>query len=331
MPSPTRADGARVDGTGHGVAPDRQGEAEPPVVVLTRIWPTADRPSLGTFVRDRTRGLAGVRVVRPRRRLPGIVTYAAIMLDAFRLPGPIRGIEAHMLFPTGLVGLVVARMRRVPLVVYLHGGDVRGWEARPAPIRWLIGLVARYADRLVANSDDTAAHLGPAGGAPTIVPPGVDLRRFRPTPRPTERRVLYLGGRNPRKGYPVALELADTLAGPWLREVGPDEVPGLMATHDVLLVPSVAEPFGLVAVEAIASGRWVVAAAVGGLRDIVIDGVNGTLVTDGDFAAALAAVPDYDPSDVARTVERFSLERWQAAMAAVWEEVAPLPSTRPDA
>jgi glycosyltransferase involved in cell wall biosynthesis len=75
----------------------------------------------------------------------------------------------------------------------------------------------------------------------------------------------------------------------------------------------------------------VVATAVGGLREIVVDGVNGTLVTDGDFARALATVPDYDPYEIARTVERFSLERWQATMAAIWDEVAPLPSTRPDA
>jgi glycosyltransferase involved in cell wall biosynthesis len=64
-----------------------------------------------------------------------------------------------------------------------------------------------------------------------------------------------------------------------------------------------------------------VASAVGGLREIVIDGVNGTLVTDGDFAGALRRVPDYDPDVVARTVERFSLERWQAELARIWDEL----------
>jgi D-inositol-3-phosphate glycosyltransferase len=301
-------------------------------MVLTRIWPTAARPSLGTFVRDRVRGVTDVRVVRPRRHgLPGIFVYAALMLDAVRSRGPLRGIEAHMLFPTGLVGLLVARVRHVPLMVYVHGGDVRRWEARSAPIRWMVQLVTRRADRLVANSTDTAARLRRMGVTATIASPGVDLRRFRPSPRPAEHRVLYLGGRNPRKGYAVAVELADTLAGPWLREVDPVEVPGLIQAHDVLLVPSVTEPFGIVAVEAIASGRWVVARAVGGLREIVVDGVNGTLVANGDFARALATVPDYDPYEIARTVERFSLERWQAALAAIWDEVAPLPSTRPDA
>jgi glycosyltransferase involved in cell wall biosynthesis len=294
--------------------------ADRPVALLTRIWPTRDRPSVGTFVRERAIGVPGLRIVKPR--VPTPLIYPQLLLDALRL-GPIRGVEAHMLIPTGLVGLIVARWRRVPLVVYSHGGDVRGWRGLPGPVRWIARQVARRADRLLTNSEDTATYLRELGGHPQIVPPGADLGRFVPSPRPAERRVLYLGGRNQRKGYDVARGLADMLAGPWLRDVDPVEVPALIAAHDVVLVPSVAEPFGLVAVEAIASGRWVVASAVGGLRDIVRDGVNGTLVTDGDFAGALARVPDYDPFAIAPTVERYSLAAWQAAMSRVWNEVAP--------
>ena len=226
-----------------------------------------------------------------------------------------------MVVPTGFVGLAVARLRRVPLVVYAHGGDVRDWRRRPGPIRWLLRLVIGRAARVVTNSEDTARHIRELGGAPIIAPPGVDLERFRPTPRPPQRRVLYLGGRSRRKGHAVAAELADTLVGPRLRDVDPDEVPRLVADHDVVLVPSVAEPFGLVAAEAVASGRWVVASDVGGLREIVIDGVNGTLVADGDFAGALAQVPDYDPDAVAATAARFGLDRARAAMGRIWDEV----------
>jgi len=64
-----------------------------------------------------------------------------------------------------------------------------------------------------------------------------------------------------------------------------------------------------------------VASAVGGLADIVTDGVTGTLVRDGDFAGALAGVPDYDPVAVAADAERFSVERYRAGMRAVWERV----------
>jgi hypothetical protein len=177
--------------------------------------------------------------------------------------------------------------------------------------------------RAAGRAEDTAAHLRELGARPEVVPPGADLTRFAPSPRPGERRVLYLGGRNTSKGYEVATRLADTLVGPWLRELDPAEIPALIAAHDVVLVPSQAEGFGLVAVEAIASGRWVVASAVGGLRDIVRDGVNGTLVTDGDFAAALRRVPDYDPYVIAPTVGRFSLADWQEALRRIWDEVAP--------
>jgi glycosyltransferase involved in cell wall biosynthesis len=294
------------------------------ILVLTRIWPTAERPSLGTFVRDRVRGVIGLRVIRPRRdAIPWPLLYLAMLVDGLRVRGPIRGVEAHMAVPTGLVGLVVARLRRARILVYSHGRDVRDWRQQPAPIRWLTRFVIRRADAVVTNSQDTAVHIREMGVEPRIVPPGVELGRFMVTPRPADRRVLYLGGRNRRKGYEVAAELADTLVGPWLRDVEPDDIPALIAAHDVVLVPSVAEPFGLVAVEAIAAGRWVVASDVGGLRDIVIDGINGTLVSDGDFAAALARVPEYDPHAVAATAQRYSLARWQASMAALWDELSP--------
>ena len=301
--------------------PDRVGER---ILVLTRIWPSRARPSLGSYVRDRVRGVDGLVVVRPRTgREPWPLLYALLFVNALRVAGPIRGVEAHMAVPTGLVGLAVARLRRVPLVVYSHGGDVRDWEHRPLPIRWLTRFVIRRASRVVTNSQDTAAHIRRMGVEPMVEPPGVDLDRFAVTPRPRADRVLYLGGKNPRKGYQVALPLATTMVGPWLRDVAPEEVPVLMADHDVVLVPSVAEPFGLVAVEALASGRWVVASDVGGLRDIIVDGTNGTLVRDGDFAEALRAVPDYDPRAVADTAERYSLVRWQEAMARIWDDLAP--------
>jgi glycosyltransferase involved in cell wall biosynthesis len=133
--------------------------------------------------------------------------------------------------------------------------------------------------------------------------------------------VLYLGGDVAHKGIDIARQLADTLTGPGVRELDPSEIPALMGAHSVILVPSFAEPFGLVAAEAIASGRWVVARAVGGLADIVSDGVNGSLVSDEDFTGALARVPDYEPATVAKTAERFSIEEHRRRMAEIWSAV----------
>jgi glycosyltransferase involved in cell wall biosynthesis len=160
------------------------------------------------------------------------------------------------------------------------------------------------------------------GGKTTIIAPGVDLSIFQPSARPLTRRILYLGGQRADKGYDIAARLATTLVGPGIWEVAPEAIPGLIASHDVVLIPSRREPFGVVAVEAIASGRWVVAAAVGGLEEIVTDGLNGTLVRDGDFQSALARVPEYDPKRVSETVSRFGLIEQRRKMSALYSEIA---------
>jgi glycosyltransferase involved in cell wall biosynthesis len=291
------------------------------LLVITARYPTADRPAAGAFVRDRLDGVEA-DVIAPRHyRGSGLGRAWSVLWRSLTARGTFDGVECHFVLPTGPIALLAARLRRLPLVVYAHGGDVREMAARRWILRVLARLVVRRADAVVTNSVQTAAWVRSLGRDPEIVPPGLDRARFGVRPRPAERRVLYLGGATPGKGIEVARTLADTILGPGISEVSPAEVPALLAAHDVVLMPSDDEGFGLVAAEAIAAGRWVVARSVGGLRDVITDGINGTLVEDGDFAAALAAVPDYDPQTVAATAERFDVERHRSGMHAIWRQV----------
>lgn len=61
---------------------------------------------------------------------------------------------------------------------------------------------------------------------------------------------------------------------------------------DIVVIPSTYEAFGLIALEAMAAGKPVVASATGGLKEIIVDGKTGMLVTPGE------------PSELATALER---------------------------
>lgn len=292
------------------------------LLVITARYPLPEQPAAGAFVRRRLADPSlSVTVVAPGTlRTPGWRRYPELLWSGLTARGPFDGVEGHFVLPSGVVALLVARLRRRPLVVVAHGSDV-GVMARRGLMRRLARMVVRGADLVVANSEETRRAILGLGADAVVIPPGIELERFAATPRPAGRRVLYLGGADPAKGVAVARELADTLLGPGLEVVDPAEIPGVLAAHDVLLVPSRAEAFGLVAAEAIAAGRWVVAADVGGLRTVVSDGVNGTLVRDDDYARALASVPDYDPAAVAATAAGFDVAQQRRAMREAWAGV----------
>ena len=75
-----------------------------------------------------------------------------------------------------------------------------------------------------------------------------------------------------------------------------------MAAADVVAQVSLVEPLGVAALEAMASGRPVVGTSVGGLREVVPDGLAGAIVNprdDAAIAAALARMIDAPPAPAA--------------------------------
>ncbi len=103
------------------------------------------------------------------------------------------------------------------------------------------------------------------------------------------------------------------------------DVPWWMSAGDVFCLPSYMEGCPNVVLEALASGRGVVASRVGGIPELITSGVNGVLVPPGDadaLAAGLAAALDraWDPAAQRASVEQLSHEGVAAAYREVLEQ-----------
>jgi D-inositol-3-phosphate glycosyltransferase len=99
------------------------------------------------------------------------------------------------------------------------------------------------------------------------------------TPEPEHHRLVAVAER---------LGVADRVL--LVRQIVRADLPALLRSADVVVCSSWYEPFGIVPLEAMACGVPVVASAVGGFLDTVVDGVTGTLVTPRDPVALAEAV-----------------------------------------
>ena len=175
-----------------------------------------------------------------------------------------------------------------------------------------------------------------------VIPNGVDPAPFDraiPTARASlgvpesAPLALFVGRLDPQKGLAILLDAAEIVSrmrpdwhlalvgsGPeggalrartnahpalsdrvhWLGRR--DDVPGLLKTADLLVLPSLWEGMPNVVLEAMAAGRAVVGTEVEGTEDLVIPGRNGWLVPTGDAKALAVALLDAasDPGRLAR-------------------------------
>lgn len=124
-------------------------------------------------------------------------------------------------------------------------------------------------------------NLRPEKGVDVLIRAAAELRS---TPCPIS---LIIGGQGPESGslrtLATRLGLADSTR--FLGAVPPDDVCIWLSAADVCVVPSRREAFGLLAVESMACGTPVVAAAVGGLRQTIRPDDNGVLFQPEDHAA----------------------------------------------
>lgn len=155
------------------------------------------------------------------------------------------------------------------------------------------------------------------------------VRLLAAEPRLRQRLRLVLVGDGPlRDECRALLEAAGAADLAWLPG-NRDDVPGLLRSFDLFVLPSLAEGISNTVLEAMASGLPVVATRVGGNPELVEEGITGRLVPAADPAALAAALGGYlaDPALLAahgaagrrRVEQRFSLQAMVDGYLAVYD------------
>jgi glycosyltransferase involved in cell wall biosynthesis len=181
-----------------------------------------------------------------------------------------------------------------------------------------------------------------------LMPRGVDAKLFHPAKRnrnPEDRDLVlgFVGRLSVEKNVALLAQVQEELERMgvtnfrflivghgglenWLRERLPRaEFTGVLkgealaeayASMDLFVFPSHTDTFGNVVLEALASGVPAIVTPDGGPRTIVHDGVTGRVVSDADFASAVAAVL----ADPARHAQMRHAAR-SYALTASWDSV----------
>jgi len=319
------------------------------VAVLTTSYPRWEGDAAGRFVADaveRLRAHVEVEVVSAQsfrhygiayghgvlgnlKRRPWLGALVPMMLASFVHAARDAARDADVVHAHWLpAGWVAARTER-PFVVTLHGTDVALADRLPGLAR----VVLRRAALVVAVSraiGDAARKHG--AREVRVIPNGVDVP-VEVSEESEPPSVLYAGRLSTEKGVLDLVEAARGLPlvvvgdGPLRRRVPAargfvprEELERLYASAAVVACPSHREGFGVACLEAMAYGKPVVASAVGGLLDLVVDSETGLLVPPRDVGALRQALERLlADRDLRRTLGAAARERARRHFS--WEGV----------
>jgi glycosyltransferase involved in cell wall biosynthesis len=262
------------------------------------------------------------RLMRRVRVLPesSPATQAAALVEM--LSGqPVSGIHGYFAHQPAEVAELAAKYLRLPFGFSTHARDARKVAA---------GELARRANDaacVVACNGDVAGEISRSGARVHLLPHGVDTVRFRPRPLPpaSPLRLLAVGRLVEKKGFEILIKAAAKLTFDFhLRIIGEGplhdhlasliaatgtqdqitlcgarthaELPDEYADAHAVVVPSVIDSTGdrdglpNVILEAMASGRAVVASNVSAIASAILPEETGILVPPGDATALASAL-----------------------------------------
>lgn len=245
-----------------------------------------------------------------------------------------------------MVALALVRLLRdIPAVASYHGGKAA--EFVPANRRTVLPLLERL-DALIASSSFTARVFEELGLQPVVIPNVVELDEYRPNPpgegstrlaRRDQPALLWIKSMdeagNPQLMVEAFAQVRQTLPGATLKMIGDGvqraeaqalaesletsidfagRVPFSVlkesyARADVFVISSAVDNQPCTLIEASACGIPVVSTAVGGIPDMVHDGVDALLAPAGDAAAlANAVLRVVEDPDLAQALGRAGID-----------------------
>lgn len=234
---------------------------------------------------------------------------------------PVSGIHGYFAHTPAEVAQAAAKQLRVPFGFSTHARDARKVEAAKLAER------ADNAACVIACNTDVAAEISRNWSPVHLMPHGVDLERFRVRPLPPAQplRLLAVGRLVEKKGFDVLITAAAKLTLPFQLRIigeGPErgrlesliakaglehrvtlcgarthrELPDEYANSHTLITPSVVDSTGdrdglpNVILEAMASGRVVIASNVSAISSAVTDCETGILIPPNDTKSLVAAI-----------------------------------------
>ena len=232
-------------------------------------------------------------------RVPVLTTFHA-RLD---LPGLYEAVHAFGRAP--LVAISESQRRWHPdanwVATIPHGLPLRAMPFGPEPGPYLVVVGRATAEKGIAEAIEVA------------VESGLPLRIAAKALNASERSYLA-----------THILPAVGPAVEFLGEIGPEERDPLLAgARATLMLGAWPEPFGLVAIESLATGTPVIARRAGALTEIVEHGVDGFLVDDlSEARLAVSLVGDLDRTRIReRAIARFNVDRMVSAYERVYLEL----------
>ncbi len=268
-------------------------------------------------------------------------------------------INAHFVVPSGLVAVLLSKIKHLPLVVTLIGGDVYDPSKRLSPhrygiVRGIVRWICSQAQMVTAISQDTAERARRLHGVKNkivVIPIGIARKATVPRlPRldQSKLKAVTIGRLIPRKQYQCLLEawkytanieLTIIGSGPqenflrgqaekfdvsnrvhWAGFVSEEEKTRLLTEADIYVSAASHEGFGIVFLEACQAGLPIVATNVGGQLDFLQNEKNALLVPVHNSQALAEAVNRLVKDSELRN--KMSLNNLQIVKDYFWDQLA---------